>query len=162
MSLPLTGGCLCGNIRFSAAKPPARTLVCHCTFCQRMTGSTSYAEAMFPVADVHFTGGSLRRYAHTSDTSGQKVYVEFCPECGTTVGLGFERWPDMRAISRGCLDDPDAVEITANIWTRSAQSGVPLPAGIDCFLQARATLDGQAIVPERFDAPVMPRRPGDA
>ena len=158
MDKPLTGGCLCGSIRFEASKPPARTLVCHCTFCQRVTGSSNYAESLFSIDDVRFTGESVRRYAHTSDTSGKKVYVEFCPNCGTTLGLTFERWPDMRAISRGCFDDPDAVEITANIWTRSIQSGVPLPAGIDCFAEARMTLDGQANVPQRFKSPVMPER----
>jgi hypothetical protein len=127
-----------------------------------MTGSSNYAESLFRIEDVAFTGQRARRYPHTSDTSGKKVFVEFCPNCGTTLGLTFERWPDMRAISRGCLDDPNAVQITANIWTRSAQSGVPLPAGIDCFLEARMTLDGHANVPERFDSPVMPpsRRDG--
>lgn len=162
MTAPLTGGCLCGSVRFQASKPPARTLVCHCTFCQRMTCSSNYAESLFQIGDVSFTGPAVRRYAHRSDTSGQQVFVEFCPHCGTTVGLTFERWPDVRAISRGCFDDPDAVQITANIWTRSAQSGVPLPGGIDCFREARMTLDGQAHVPERFGSPVMPppRRAG--
>jgi hypothetical protein len=156
MSESLTGGCLCGSVRFRATRPPLRTLVCHCTFCQRLTGSTSYAESIFQVGDVELSGGEIRKYEHRSDTSGKKVFVEFCPNCGTTIGLTFERWPDLRAVSRGCYDDPDSVQITANIWTRSAQSGVPLPAGIDCFLEARATLDGQAHTPARFDAPVMP------
>ena len=157
----LTGGCLCGAVRFRTTKAPLRTLVCHCSFCQRMTGSTSYAESLFQFDDVEFSGGEVRRYAHRSDTSGKNVFVEFCPSCGTTLGLTFERWPDLRAISRGCYDDPDAVQVTANIWTRSAQSGVPLPAGIDCFLEARMTLDGQANTPQRFDVPVMPQRDRD-
>lgn len=151
----LTGGCLCGSIRFRASKAPLRTLVCHCTFCQRMTGSSAYAESLFQVEDVTFSGEGIRRYTHRSDSSGKNVFVEFCSNCGTTLGLTFERWPDIRAISRGCYDDPNAVEVTANIWTRSAQSGVALPAGIDCFLEARMTLDGQANVPQRFDSPIM-------
>ena len=142
MSSVLEGGCLCGRVRFRAAQAPLRTLICHCTFCQRMTGSSFYAESLFPIQAVEFNAGKLRKYEHLSDESGKKVYVEFCAECGTTLGLTFERWPELRAISRGCYDNPNAVEITANIWARSAQSGVALPSGIDCFNEARMTKEG--------------------
>jgi len=117
---------------------------------------------LFPTDSVKFNAGLLRRYEHTSEGSGKKVYVEFCPECGTTVGLTFERWPELRAISRGCYDDPNCVDITGNIWVRSAQAGVALPSGIDCFAGARTTSDGRAEIPVRHDRPVMARGDGDA
>jgi hypothetical protein len=85
------------------------------------------------------------------------VGVQFCSTCGTTLGLTFERWPEFRAISRGTFDDPNWVAIGSHIWTESAQTGVVLPANIDCFRGARATLDGQARAPERFAAPVLAR-----
>ena len=157
MSPVLAGGCLCGQVRFAARQAPLRTFVCHCTFCQRVTGSSFYAESIFPMEAVQFNGGELRQYEHVSDGSGKKVFVQFCPTCGTTVGLTFERWPDMRAISRGCYDDPNAVDISSHIWTRSAQTGVALPPGVDCFAQARASLDGQPEVPTRHAVPVMAR-----
>ncbi len=161
MSATFEGGCLCGNIRFRTTGAPLRTLACHCTFCQRMTGTSFYAESLFPIEAVEFTAGKARTYAHTSDESGRRVDVEFCPDCGTSIGLTFERWPDVRAISRGCYDDPDAVEITANIWTRSAQTGVALPSGIDCFREARASLDGEPAVPIQHDRPIMARHSSD-
>lgn len=157
----LEGGCLCGQVRFRALQAPLRTIICHCTFCQRMTGSSFYAESLFPIEAVEFNAGEVRRYEHMSDESGKKVYVEFCPSCGTTLGLTFERWPELRAISRGCYDDPNAVEITANIWTQSVQSGVALPSGIACFSGARTTRDG---APERsflYDRPFMAPVAGD-
>jgi hypothetical protein len=157
MSHVLQGGCLCGTIRFQANRPPLRTLACHCTFCQRLTGSSFYAESLYERDAVEINEGELRQFEHRSDGSGKKVYVHFCPNCGTTVGLTFERWPDIRAISRGCYDDPNAVEIAANIWTRSAQTGVALPSGIDCFDMARADLDGQAQPCIRYTVPVMAR-----
>ena len=157
----IEGGCLCGKLRFVARQPPLRTLVCHCAFCQRMTGSSSYAESLFPMAAVAFNGGDVRTYEHTSDTSGKKVTVEFCPACGTTVGLTFERWPDMRAVSRGCFDNPSAVTVTANIWTRSAQTGIALPSDIDCFSMARLDADGQPATPSRYPVPVMARSAGE-
>ncbi len=157
MSLVLEGGCLCAAVRFRVKQAPLRTFVCHCTFCQRMTGSSFYAESLFPIEAVEFNAGEVRKYEHVSDGSGRMVYVEFCPICGTTIGLTFERWPDLRAVSRGCFDNPNAVEISSNIWTRSAQSGVALPADIDCFAGARLTLDGQPEHPVKYPAPVMAR-----
>ena len=145
------------EVRFKANRPPLRTLACHCTFCQRVTGSSFYAESIYERDAVEFNEGDLTQFEHMSDGSGKKVYVHFCPTCGTTVGLTFERWPDMRAISRGCFDDPNAVEIAANIWTRSAQTGVALPSGIECFEMARATLDGQAQSSIKYTAPIMAR-----
>lgn len=106
---------------------------------------------------VQFNEGELRRYEHLSDGSKKKVFVHFCPSCGTTIGLTFERWPDVRAISRGCYDDPNAVEVTSHIWTGSAQSGVVLPAGVECFVRSRASLEGQPEQAEKHNTPVMAR-----
>lgn len=158
MQTPLEGGCLCGKVRFSASQPPIRTFACHCTFCQRMTGTSFYAESLFPIDEVQFNEGELRQYEHTSDGSGKKVFVHFCPSCGTTVGLTFERWPEFRAISRGCYDDPNAVDLSSHIWVRSAQTGVALPGQVDCFAEARATLDGTPQQPSRHRAPVIARQ----
>ena len=155
MTTDIQGGCLCGTVRFTATGPPLRTFACHCTFCQKLTGSSFYAESLFDNDAVTFNEGPLKQFEHTSDGSGKKVYVHFCPTCGTTVGLTFERWPTIRALSRGCYDDPNAVEISSHIWTRSAQTGVALPSNVDCFVMARATLDGQALPAHRYTTPVM-------
>ena len=127
-----------------------------------MTGSSFSAESIFPIDAVEFNEGELRRYEHTSDGSLKKVFIHFCPTCGTTVGLTFERWPEFRAIARGCYDDPNAVELSSHIWLRSAQSGVALPGGVDCFAQARATLDGKPLQPSRPASPMMARQLGEA
>ena len=157
MTHELEGGCLCGRVRFRTTQPPLRTLACHCTFCQRVTGSSYFAESLFAMNAVTLNDGPLSSYAHISDGSGKKVFVHFCPNCGTSVSLTFERWPDIRGISRGCYDDPDAVEVTSHIWTRSAQTGTALPANVDCFARARAGVDGQAEPLTRHSVPVMAR-----
>jgi hypothetical protein len=162
MTKELEGGCLCGKVRFRTTQAPLRTLACHCTFCQRVTGSAYFAESMFPMNAVEFNTGPLSRYEHISDGSGKKVFVHFCPHCGTTVSLTFERWPEIRGISRGCFDDPNAVDISSHIWTRSAQTGTALPNDVDCFGGARATLDGQPEPSTRHAVPVMARAKSDA
>lgn len=157
MSIELQGGCLCGQVRFTVVQTPIGTFACHCTFCQRITGSSFFAESIFPENAVRFNEGRRQQYEHRSDTSGKKVFVHFCPSCGSTLGLTFERWPDIRGIARGCLDDPSAVEITSHIWTRSAQTGIALPAHVDCFTEARASLDGQPAPALRHLEPVVLR-----
>ncbi len=152
------GGCLCGAVRFKVQTAPLRTLVCHCTFCQKMTGSSFYAESMFPADAVEFSGIPMGQYAHRSDGSGKQVYLHFCSNCASTVSLTFERFPDIRAISRGAFDDPNWVGLDAHIWTRSAQDGGVLPANVDCFRLARMKQDGSAEVPERFEVPRMVSR----
>ena len=158
----LEGGCLCGRVRFRTNQAPTRTLACHCTFCQRMTGTSYYAESIFPKEAVSFSHGDMNCYEHISDSSKHKVFVHFCTNCGTTVTLTFERWPDVRAISRGCYDDPNAVEVTSHIWTQSAQIGTALPNGVECFVRARISLEGQAEPSTKHTLPVMARPSGDA
>jgi hypothetical protein len=162
MSQELEGGCLCGRVRFRTAQAPMRTIACHCTFCQKVTGSAYFAESMFAMDAVRFNSGELKSYEHVSDGSRQKVFVHFCPTCGTTVSLTFERWPEVRGIARGCYDDPNAVTVSSHIWTRSAQSGTALPAGVDCFAKARVTLGGVAEPAVRHPSPVMVQGGHDA
>ena len=132
-----------------------RTLVCHCAFCQKLTGSSYFAESMFPMDAVQFNAGRLKSYEHVSDSSNKKVFVHFCANCGSTVSLTFERWPDVRAIARGCYDDPNAVAVSSHIWTRSAQRGTALPEGVECFAKARMTLDNEAEPSVTHVSPVM-------
>lgn len=153
MTTQREGGCLCGSVRFVALGEPLRTFQCHCKFCQRMTGSTAFAESTYPLEAVQFTGEPMTRYSHRSEGSSMQVHVHFCPRCGTTLTLTFERWPEYRSISRGALDDPNSVSISSHIWTGSAQTGVVLPAGTDCFSFARADLTGLPQTPARFDTP---------
>jgi hypothetical protein len=147
-------------VRYEATGEPLRTLVCHCRFCQRMTGSTSYAESLYPIGAVQFSGEPLAQYSHRSEGSSKRVHVHFCPKCGTTVTLTFERWPEYRAISRGSFDEPNSVSIGSHIWTDSAQTGMILPAATDCFQAARATLDGTPNPATRYDEPQLARPSG--
>jgi hypothetical protein len=147
------GGCLCAAVRYEVTGQPVRTMVCHCTFCQRFTGSSFYAESIFLQEQVHLSGAPMHVYEHRSDGSGKVVYLHFCPRCSTTVSLTFERSPQVRAISRGTFDNPDWTEVQAHIYTRSAQRGTVLPAGVPCYAGHRVSLDGTSMPDHRFDQP---------
>jgi hypothetical protein len=141
------GGCLCGDVRYTTTAEPLRVTVCHCTFCQKFTGTAFLVEPVFRRQDFHVVAGpSLTTYDHRSDTSQKRVTLNFCRRCGTTMWLDLERFPDILGLCGGTFDDPNwfdrAQGKCRHIFTRSAQTGVVLPAGIDTFSEHAAQLDG--------------------
>jgi len=59
MSDPITGGCLCGAIRYSVSQAPDKVIACHCTHCQKASGSGASHNALVPSAAVSFTAGKF-------------------------------------------------------------------------------------------------------
>ena len=127
------GGCLCGAIRYRVNGNPQRASVCHCTSCQRRTGSSFGFHAFFEEQNIEFTGDELTTYEHRSDESNNWVRLHFCKRCGTTVMIKTERFPGEPIITVGTFDDPNWVKIDRHIWTRSAQHWEVLPQNVDCF-----------------------------
>jgi hypothetical protein len=145
------GGCLCGDTRYRTTAEPLRVTVCHCTFCQRFTGSAYLVEPIFNRNDVVFSGAPLKAYDHRSDSSHKRVTLRFCGRCGTTLYLDLERFPDILGLCGGTFDDPNWFERNAetcrHIFTRSAQVGVVLPPGLAIYREHALHLDGTANEP---------------
>ena len=97
--------CTCGQLSASCPDKPESVSLCHCTACQRRTGSTYGIAAFFARGDVAISGTS-RVFVRPSD-SGYRVKFYFCPECGSTVFWELERKPDVLAIAVGAFADPD-------------------------------------------------------
>jgi len=146
MSMTHQGGCLCGEVRYQTTAEPVRVTICHCTFCQRLTGSAYLVEPVFKREHVLFGGVRPTTYDHKSDTSGKRVTLHFCKKCATTVCLDLERFPDILGICGGTFDDPNwfdrATNISRHIFIRSAQSGVILPSGCRLYEEHAFRLDG--------------------
>src|SRR3954447_7642085 len=140
------GGCLCRDVRYETTADPIWTTVCHCTFCQKITGSAFLVEPIFKRASVVFSGTPTKTYDHRSDGSEMRVSLNFCGRCGTTLYLDFERFPAVLGLCGGTFDHPDWFERgpgkCRHIFTRSAQRGVVLPAGIQTYTEHWQRLDG--------------------
>jgi hypothetical protein len=118
------GGCLCGAVRYSTDAEPIRTGVCHCTICQRNTGSAFGTLMAFPAGSIAVTG-TLTTYTEPGGTSGLPMHRRFCPKCGSPILL--EREGGERSIIHvGTLDDRSQVKPTINIFCDSAQKWVPI------------------------------------
>jgi hypothetical protein len=148
------GGCLCGDVRYKATAAPLRVTVCHCTFCQRFTGSAFLVEPIFRKEHVVLTGLLPKTYDHRSDGSHKRVTLNFCGRCGTSLYLEFERFPDFLGVCAGTFDDPNwfdrGPDTCRHIFTRSAQQGVVLPAGFETYLEHWVRLDGTPNKPTIF------------
>jgi hypothetical protein len=127
------GGCLCGAVRYRARNKPLRTSACHCTFCQRRTGSAFGVGAYFKQEDVELSRGALTTYEHRSDETQRWLRIQFCPQCGTTVTWTVEAVPGMRALALGTFDDPKWLKVERFGWFRSAHPWVIAPAGVEVF-----------------------------
>jgi hypothetical protein len=97
------GGCLCGDVRFSANGPAKWTGYCHCHSCRRHTGAPVAAYAGFEASNVQFTGGALTYFE-----SSPGVRRGFCGRCGSTLTYEGDRWPGEIHLHVGTFDDAAA------------------------------------------------------
>ncbi len=125
------GGRLCGAVRYRVVGHPIETLICHCTYCQRRTGSAFGLAVYCNEQDVEITRGVLTPYEYRSDESQRWLRMEFCPTCGTSVTWTVEALSGARAIAGGTFDDPNWSHIQRHYWTRSAQHWMVYPSGVE-------------------------------
>lgn len=107
----VTGGCLCGRVRFEAAGPPWRVGLCHCLDCRKHHGALFHGSAIFPAEAVTITG-------ETRSYRGRF----FCPHCGSPV---FGRSGDEVEVNLGSLDGPDRFRPTYELWTIRREAWLP-------------------------------------
>ncbi|HEY0526973.1 MAG TPA: GFA family protein [Stellaceae bacterium] len=118
--MTISGGCLCGAVRFEAAGEPLVSLKCHCRDCQYLSGGEPADAVVMPSQAVTVVKGEARAYWTRAD-SGNRVYRSFCATCGTPLFAGNEAHPEAIAIKTGALDEPARFPPKGHIWTASAQ-----------------------------------------
>jgi hypothetical protein len=128
------GGCVCGALRYRTHGDPTRVTVCHCTWCQRRTGSAFGVGSVFEIARVAFSGVAPKIYRHRSDESGRWLDLHFCATCGTNVGFTREWVPGVFAVDAGTFDDPSWIRASDHdfryIFMSSARCWSVLPDGV--------------------------------
>lgn len=115
----ITGGCLCGKVRFTASGSPYRVGLCHCLDCRKHHGALFYASAIFPQEAVKIEG-------ETHEFQGR----HFCPTCGSSV---FSRSDDEIEVHLGALDAPDQFKPTYELWTIRRESWLPEIPGVNKY-----------------------------
>jgi hypothetical protein len=122
----MTGHCLCGNVTYSASADPAMVATCHCTVCQRQSGSAFSINVVVPRDSFKVSGETLSSFETTGTDTKKAVERLFCSNCGSPIASLAEAWPDVAIIKGGTLDDTSLISPTMHTWTGSAQAWVDL------------------------------------
>jgi len=143
------GGCGCGAVRYRVTGEPMFTNNCHCTQCQRQTGSTSVVNAFFEMERIELLCGELAESTFTAGSGGPHVIVR-CATCG---GALWSHYPGMdrhgAGLRVGTLDEPGAITPDAAIFVSEKMPWVALPEGIPAF--ATTYNFREVLPPERLD-----------
>lgn len=133
--LPLTGGCLCGGVRFEVTEAPSRAGYCHCTRCQRRTGTAASPQAGIERGSLRITKGEELIRAYEPDDGFAKL---FCSECGSALWSRHPEDPEVISIRLGAFDRDPGVRPSYRQFVAYAAPWEPLPDdGLPRYPEAR-------------------------
>ncbi|HEY1597421.1 MAG TPA: GFA family protein [Thermoleophilaceae bacterium] len=132
----LTGGCLCGGVRFELTEAPKWAGYCHCTRCQKRTGTASSAQARIDGRSFRLVqGGELVKGWRHPDGGFEKC---FCGECGSHL---WSRDPDgsrHMGIRMSAFDGDPGVRPSWRTFVTYAASWEPVPDdGLERFAEGK-------------------------
>ena len=132
----ITGGCLCGNIRYSVSAPLEKIIACHCTHCQKASGTGASHNAVVSTSAFTITAGKPKLYADTAQ-SGNILNRYFCSDCGSPIYAQREKTPEIMVLKVGTLDAPGEMKLVMHIWTNSARPWVHIDPATERHPEAR-------------------------
>ena len=127
----LTGGCLCGAVRYKVSAELIFSGKCYCEDCRRTSGSGHGSIYAVPEQSVTVTG-KLTEFKRTG-SSGQPIVRRFCPVCGSKISTTASVMPGVMLITASSLDDPEQFVSQMSIFTSRAPSWDRPPSDTPSF-----------------------------
>lgn len=133
----LTGGCLCGGVRYEVTAPPLSAGYCHCTRCQRRTGSAASVSANIAPGSLRILSGEEL----VTDYRPQEGFLKmFCSACGGGLWSRHPDDPDQISVRMGTFDTDPGVRPSYRQFVAYAASWEPIPDdGLPRFPERRTT-----------------------
>lgn len=122
----LSGGCLCGAVRYFLREGfRLNPYACHCTDCQSRTGSAFSEHMLFALADLEISGDlDMGEYVQPSGAHSRISGCAICKSRIYAINGSQEGWASLRC---GTLDDSASVVPAAHLWVKSKQRWIGLP-----------------------------------
>jgi len=120
---PLTGGCGCGAVKFEISEPLASAGYCHCTRCQRRTGTAASATAVIPRGSLTIVSGEDKLRTWKPEDGFGKM---FCEECGSAV-FGSNHEGEITLVRLGVFDEDPGIRPQGRQYVGYAAPWEPIP-----------------------------------
>ena len=149
----LTGGCLCGAVRYEVREPLSGSIYCHCRICQRALGGAFSLAVPCARRGFRLLCGSPRYFE-----SSKIVQRGFCGDCGTPLFYEptVQAWSDWLGIWLGTFDHPEALPPEIHHGTESQlpwieiADDLPRSAYPEDFIEQNAERDADGSAPPRW------------
>ncbi len=123
-SLPLTGGCMCGAVRYEVDAAPEIAGYCHCTRCQRRTGGSAAISALVPPGSFRIARGEEQVGLFQPDGGFAKA---FCSACGSALYSQSPDDPEVIGVRMGTFDTDPGVRPSYRQFVAYAAPWEPIP-----------------------------------
>jgi len=135
VDLPLTGGCLCGSVRYEIDEPLVSSGYCHCTRCQRRTGTAAAPSARIAPGSLRIVAGEELVRCWQPDEGFEKC---FCSNCGGALWSRDPADPDVMGVRLGTFDGDPGLRPSHRTYVDYAAVWEPIPDdGLERFPEAR-------------------------
>jgi hypothetical protein len=116
----IDGQCHCGHVRYEAEIDPDKVTICHCTDCQRLTGSAYRVTVTADSDKIKLTANPPKLYTKYGQ-NGRARLLSFCSECGSPLfSTGEGKDAARTGIRVGTINQRRELRPKRQIWCRSA------------------------------------------
>jgi len=138
----MEGGCACGRVRYRLLRIPMIIHCCHCSWCQRETGSAFVINAVTESDQLQITD-EAPDYSLAPSASGKGQEIARCPICHIALWSHYSGAGRRAAFVRvGTMDSPNTFPPEVHIFTSSKQSWVALPKDVPAFAEFYPSSEG--------------------
>jgi len=122
--LPLTGGCLCGAVRFEVTEPPVSAGYCHCTRCRRRTGTAASVQTTLAPGSLRIVAGE--ELVRCWDPQGGALKC-FCSACGGALWSRSADEAGVISVRLGTFDEDPGIRPMYRQFVAYAAPWEPIP-----------------------------------
>lgn len=126
---PLTGGCLCGGVRYRIAGPRRGVIICHCENCRRTHGHAA-AYTSLRKSDLEMLQQQTLEWYHDS---APDTWRGFCNRCGASLFWDARDGRGRISVAAGTLDDSGELETIGHVFVGEAGNYYRIDDGLPQF-----------------------------